>query len=215
MHRKILLLLIAILITNGCATRQLVDQMSGSSAQRLITHSIDKMISALPDAEFTKMKDKTLFIVSHFIIENKLTEYALERLKFELQDTFECTLIDNPIEADFELHVFFTSLGTDQDLIGLTFPFLYLPEIAGSINVNILALDMFHGISEMYYYIVDNEKAEISRGSYISAVTKSERLATPIVSIPIRNEIKKETVPNGTPDDTERRGDQSPPGQNN
>lgn len=185
MKRYICLFFGLIVMITACSTRQAIDNLAGSTEQRLITHSIDKLMKALPEDDFNKLADKNVYFESQFIKADALTDYANSRFLVELEQNFNCTIVKQRDEADFNVKVFFTSLGTDQDSAGFTIPPFSIPGISGSVKIDLLALDMYHGISELYYYIFDNTSKIGLRGEKIKAVIRTDKLATPIISIPI------------------------------
>jgi hypothetical protein len=102
----------------------------------------------------------------------------------ELLDRFNSRLVDSPEEAEYQVHFFFNAIGTDQDSFGITTPELYLPGVGVS-QIDFIALEMFHGISEGYYYITDNRNAETMRGMLQKARVRTDRLNLPFISFPL------------------------------
>lgn len=178
-------LLGAFLVLNiACSTRQVVDGLAGATEQRLITHSIDKLMNNLPAEDFSQLSTKKVYLVSHFINKKELanlTDYAVSLLKSELEEKYQCLMVEDVTRADFELIVFFTSLGTDRDVAGFTLPPLLLPGTAGAITIDILALDMYHGVTELYHYIKDRTNQVMVKGEKIKAVVRTDKLALPII----------------------------------
>ena len=86
--------------------------------------------------------------------------------------------------ADYQVHFFFNAIGTDQDSLGITTPQLFLPGVGVS-QIDFIAVEMFHGVSEGYYYIVDQQQAEILRGGLQKARVRTDRLNLPFISIPL------------------------------
>ncbi|MBN2283320.1 MAG: hypothetical protein JXO48_05475 [Deltaproteobacteria bacterium] len=169
----------------GCSTRQVVDTFSGSTEQRLLTHSIDKLMRSLPEKDFSSLTGESIFLETVFVLDSSVCAYATARLKKELEERYRCVIVDTPGEADRELFVFFTSLGTGNDKAGLSTPPLMVPGMGGTMAIDILALDMYHGVAELYYYLRDPATGTTTRGERVKAVIRTDSLATPVLTIPI------------------------------
>ena len=176
-----------LLILSACSTRQIAPELSGATAQRLVTHSIEKLITSLPKEDFTSLSRKPVFIKSHFIKKSDILEYADQMLRLELQQQFNLKVIESPADADFELHFFFTSLATDNDTYGLTIPIVNFSDTSQSTNIDIFAVDMYHGISEMMYYVKNNETQSIVKKRKLIARIRSDKFSTPIIDFPLSN----------------------------
>ncbi|MCW8876800.1 MAG: hypothetical protein OQJ89_02715 [Kangiellaceae bacterium] len=174
-------------ILSACSTRQVAPELSGSTAQRLVTYSIEKLISELPAEDFAQLGQKKVHIQSHFIKENQVLSYADQMLRLDLLRRFNLNITDELNEADIELHFFFTSLGTDTDTYGLTIPIVDFSDTSQSTNINILAVDMYHGISEFMYYVKDNETNKIIKKRKMIARIRNDKFSTPILDFPISN----------------------------
>jgi hypothetical protein len=74
-------------------------------------------------------------------------------------------------------------MGDMNFFVGNT-PEFVIPSV-GTITIDIIALDMYHGVSEVYYYITEQDGGKVSRGDRIRSIIRTDRLALPIVSIPI------------------------------
>ena len=99
-------------------------------------------------------------------------------------DKYKCRLVDDPADAEMEAYVFFTSLGTDIDKFGLSTPELAIPGVGVS-SIDLLALEMFHGISELYYYIEDDKGQIIAKSDMIKTTVRNDSLALPLITIPL------------------------------
>ncbi len=176
---------IAIAFTAGCSTRDLQSSLSGSTSQRLVSHSIDDVVLKLPEAEFSQLAGKRLYLDSHFIQKSELKDYAHQRLALELSNRWGAEVVSSPESADMALSVFFTSLGTDLDNFGITIPLTYIPAFDEGTSLNVITLEKFHGISELYYFLGPIGKQ--SRGDTIQAVVKTDALGLPFITIPLSN----------------------------
>jgi hypothetical protein len=139
----------------------------------------------LPEKDFLPLKEQAIYLECHFIENNTSLKYAKKRLELELMEKYQITLSSDPESADKILHVFFNAIGTDQDNFGLKTPDFIVPGAASSIGIDILTLDMYHGVSELYYYIIDQNEELIVRGEKIRSTIRTDKLALPIISIPI------------------------------
>ena len=169
---------------NGCATREVHEQYSGSTAQRLVTYSIQKLAKNLTSKDFEHMRGKNVFMKSHFIVENQDLTYAHDYLSLEFRRRFGINMVSET-EADYIFDLFFSSLGTDQDTYGLTVPLINLSDTSQSVNIDLLAVDMYHGITEARLFITDVEtKAIVSRKKMLARV-RTDKFSTPIFSFPV------------------------------
>ena len=182
-----LTILFLALFLSACTTRQIAPELSGATAQRLVTHSIEKLIASLPKEDFASIGQKPVYIQSHFIKKNDVLKYADQMLRLDLQQRFNLQMTDNLKDAVIELHFFFTSLATDNDTYGLTIPIVNFSDTAQSTQIDILAVDMYHGISEMMYYVKDNEANKIVKKRKLIARVRNDKFSTPIIDFPISN----------------------------
>ncbi|MFW5926777.1 MAG: hypothetical protein ACOCSR_01890 [Wenzhouxiangella sp.] len=174
---------VLIILLAGCGSRQLQDSLVGSTAQRLVTHSIDDLVGRLPDSDFAGLAGQRLFLSSHFIEYPDIREYADRRLAIELARRFDIEIVAERRTADAVLNVFYTSLGTDQGYHGFYVPLGFVPGMNETTRVNLITLEQFHGVAEMYYFI--GETGTERRGDLIRARTRSDALGLPIITIPI------------------------------
>lgn len=178
-------LFVLTLIISSCATRGIHDKYLGATEQRLITQSLDKLIKKLPEQDFKLIDGHNVYLECYFLEDNQTLKYAKKRLELELREKYSVTLVDGPGSADFVLHVFFNAIGTDQDKAGFKTPDFIIPGAAAASSIDLITLDMFHGISELYYYMVDQKSTVITRGEKIRSTVRTDSLSLPIISIPI------------------------------
>jgi hypothetical protein len=169
----------------GCSTRQLQDSLTGSTAQRLVTHSIDDLVKQLPESDFDNMRDQFVYVESHFVEDSPLKEYADERLAVELRQRFGARLVDNQEEAEWLVNVFYTSLATDRSDFGISIPLGFVPGVSETAKINVITLEKFHGISELYYFV--GHSGSETRSDTYQAVVRTDALGLPLITIPISN----------------------------
>lgn len=174
-----------LILLAGCSSRQLQDSLVGSTAQRLVTHSIDDLVGNLPESDFAPLSGQRVFLSSHFIEYDDIREYADRRLAVELARRFDIEVVTEPLTADAVLNVFYTSLGTDQGYHGFSLPLGFVPGLDETTRINLVTLEQFHGVAEMYYFI--GETGTEQRGKLIQARTRTDALGLPIITIPISN----------------------------
>ena len=180
-----LALLAVIFFNASCSTRGVHDQYFGATEQRLVTHSLDQLVSMLPEKDFMPLKERKIYVECHFLEDSFPLKYALKRIEMELVQKYSCTVVDAPESADVIYDFFFTALGTDQDSMGFRTPEFMVPGAAGTVSIDLIALDMYHGVSELYYYITEPDAGKISRGERIRSIIRTDKLSLPIISIPI------------------------------
>lgn len=182
---RTLLIVIGVYLTTACSTRDVQSELNGSTAQRLISHSIDDLISKISDENLVNLKGQKLFINSYFMDSNQFKDYADHRLALELNSRFGAIIVDSQSESEQVMTVFYTSLATDFDSFGISIPFGYIPGVDESTKLNILTLEKFHGISEMYYYV--GPTGTENRSKVIHAKVKTDALGLPFITIPLSN----------------------------
>lgn len=185
------LFLIFLLLLAGCSTRGLNDRYASVTEQRLVTQSLDKLVKALPAVDFEPLRKQTVYLQGYFIeptVEgtrySPLLKFARQRVKLELMEKYQCKMVKSPEKADYQVHFFFNAIGTDQDSLGITLPQIFLPGVGVS-QIDLIAVEMFHGVSEGYYFIVDKRQAETLRGKLQKARVRTDRLNLPFISIPL------------------------------
>lgn len=185
MKVSLALIIIFTFFISGCSTRQVISELDGSTAQRLITHSVDHLMQKIPADDFAFCSAKKVYIQPHFIKESPMVSYATDRFKMELLQRFDCRLADSKNDSDYTIDLFFTSIGTEHDTFGLSVPFLVIPGYTAATDINLLAVEMFHGISEMYYYVSDTEGQFLFRRDKTMAKVRTDSFALPFITLPL------------------------------
>ncbi len=177
-------LVLALALLSGCAARELQDNLAGATAQRLVTYAIEDLVSQIPEADFAPYRGQAMRLDSHFIAEDKLRNYADQRLARELLQRFDIRIVD-PLdpEARFSLSVFYTALGTDQGLLGFYLPLGAVPGMDDNTRINLISLEQFHGVAEMFYFIDGEDMTR--QGPRLLGRTRTDALGLPIITIPI------------------------------
>ncbi|RFF28516.1 MULTISPECIES: hypothetical protein [unclassified Wenzhouxiangella] len=174
---------LALVTLTACSTREVQDSLAGATAQQLLTHSIDDLVRALPADDFSPYAGRRVHVVSHFPEYTGVKQYADERLGVELTRRYDIDVVDDADKADIELQVFYTALGTDQDQKGFYIPIGFMPGVDESTQVNLVTLQQFHGVAEMYYFI--GPTGTERRGAILQSRTRTDALGLPIITIPI------------------------------
>lgn len=185
----LLALLFAGLLT-GCSTRQEGKAFHGSTEQRLVTHSINHLMASLSEEHLSVIQGSKLHLATHFVVDGQVLKYATERLRLELVERFRVELTGRE-QADYVLDMFFTSLGTDRDSLGLALPIVNFSDPDQSTVLNLLAIDMYHGISEGYFYLTRVSDGHTVKKNLVGSRVRSDNIATPILSIPISDMQEK------------------------
>lgn len=186
MHTSTLRLILigsSLLLLTACGTRQVQDSLTGATAQQLMTHSIDDLAQSLPDEDFALHAGKRIQLASHFVEYTGLQEYADRRLAVELARRFDIEVVDDPLSAELRLEVFYTALGTDHSRKGFVLPLGFVPGLEQSTQIDLITLDQFHGVAEMYYFLGPSGSEQ--RGDVLQARTRTDALGLPIITIPI------------------------------
>jgi len=139
----------------------------------------------LPDKDFEDLRSAKVFVEPFFISDPQLLKFAVKRFEMELSYRFGAELVDEPEGSDIIISVFFNSIGTDTDDFGIKTPDFIIPGVGGGLGIDIITVDMYHGISEMYYYISDRNENTVRRGENLKAVIRTDKLSLPVISIPI------------------------------
>ncbi|GGY81537.1 hypothetical protein [Marinobacter zhanjiangensis] len=190
--RSLCSLLLSVLIALslvGCSTRQLTDNLEGSTAQRLVTHSVDDLIGKLPQEHLSGLRGQRVYLETHFLHTSGVKNYADKRLALALQRRFGAQLVDSEAEADQIMTVFYNSLATDQSDFGFSIPLGFIPGTGANAKINIITLEKYHGIAEMYYFL--GPTGVEHRSATLQAVVRTDALGLPLITIPISN-LKRE-----------------------
>lgn len=169
----------------GCSARQVQDNLAGATAQRLVTYAIDELVSQIPEQDFAAFRGQTLVLESHFITGDEIRSYADQRLARELNERFGIQVIvgRTVMITPHRLSVFYTALGTDTGLLGFYLPLGFVPGVDETTRINLITLEQFHGVAEMYYYIESD--GQTTRGARLLGRTRTDALGLPIITIPI------------------------------
>jgi len=173
------------LLLAACSTRQIREDYAGATEQRLVSHSINDLMEILPDKDISILAGHKVFLECFFLDNSPQFQYARERLAMRLIEKYHCELVSDPADAQFQFDVFFTAIGTDYDKFGLSTPELILPGAGGVSSIDIITLEKYHGISELYYYILDSGNRMLAKGETIKKVVRNDSLALPVITIPI------------------------------
>jgi len=119
----------------------------------------------------------------YFLEEHPLTDYSQRLIDTQLQLTHGIGVADAGEPSAAELDVFFNSMGTDNDQFGLTLPTLGLTP--GASSIDLLALDMYHGITEGYAMIRSAADGGIQKTERVLARIRRDNVSTPIINFPI------------------------------
>lgn len=181
----------ALIMTTGvmlasCSTRQVVDPLSGSTAQRLVTYSLDQFIEELlAQPEIVAIAGETVQLGVYFLREHPLADYSERLIDAQLQLTHGIRVAGPGETSAAELDVFFNSMGTDNDAFGLSVPTLGLTP--GASSINLLALDMYHGITEGYAVVRSEEGGSIQKTETLLARIRRDNVSTPVIDFPINH----------------------------
>ncbi|HOO45078.1 MAG TPA: hypothetical protein PLM29_02515 [Deltaproteobacteria bacterium] len=181
--------LLVILMLCSCSTRQISDRYSGATEQRLTSHSVNDLMEKLPGEHFSTIQGKKIAVTCHFLNNIEPVAYARERLEMELINTYNARIVSDEVDAELRLHVFFTAIGTDLDSFGIRIPELVVPGAGVLSAIDVIALEMFHGVTEVYYYFLDEQETIVLKGEPLKAIVRNDTLKLPIISIPI-NTVK-------------------------
>ena len=172
------------LVLAGCTTRQVSSTLEGSTAQRLVTFSIDKFIEGLAEQpEIAALAGQTVHLRVHFLKDHQLLDYADRLLTAQLQIVHKVKIAERTEPAQYDIDVFFNSIGTDSDDFGLSVPTLGLVP-TGDGRIDILTLDMFHGITEGYA-IIEADNGDIQQTDRVLARIRRDDVSTPFISFPL------------------------------
>lgn len=186
---RLTLLLLCLGMLAACTTRQVQDSLAGATAQQLVTHSIDDLMRHLPAEDFAPHAGKRVHLSSHFVEPAGIQSYADWRLGMELVRRFDMKLVSDPTAADIRIEVFYTALGTDQSVKGLVIPLGFVPGVSETARIDLITLDQFHGVAEMYYFL--GPSGVEHRSEVLQARTRNDAIGLPIITIPINSAERK------------------------
>jgi len=67
----------------------------------------------------------------------------------------------------------------------LSIPFINATDTSQSTRIDLLAIDMFHGISEMMYYVKHRSSNQVVKKGKIKARVRTDDVSTPVISFPV------------------------------
>lgn len=182
--RQLAVTTLAAALLGGCSTRQVSDTLAGSTAQRLVTLSLDNFIEDLAkQPEVAALAGKTIHLGVHFLKDHQLLDYATRLIGAQLQIIHGMKIARPEMVADFEVDVFFNSMGTDSDDFGLSIPTLGLATTPDG-TIDILALDMYHGVTEGYA-IIKTDDGQIQKTERVLARIRRDNVSTPVFNFPL------------------------------
>ncbi len=170
---------------SGCATRQVSDSLQGSTAQRLVTYSLERFVVELLDQpELAQIEGKSVALKVMFLHDHTLLPYATELLRQRLAARSGSLLVTDEHEADLQVTVFFNSIGTDYDSFGLSLPTFGLASTPDA-KINVLAVDMFHGVTEGYAVLQPQNDTGQLRTRRLLVRVRADNVSTPVVDFPV------------------------------
>lgn len=168
----------------GCSTRQVSTVLEGSTAQRLVTYSLDQFIEELTDQpEVSALEGKSVHLGVHFLADHPLMDYATRLITAQLYLAHGIKAAPPAEATEYELDVFFNSMGTDSDDFGLSIPSLGL--VASADSINILALDMYHGVTEGYAIVKSTADGSMQKTERMLARIRKDNVSTPVIDFPL------------------------------
>ncbi len=177
--------LVMLSVLSSCSTRQLSDTVPGSTAQRLVTYSLEKFVRDLmQQSEMQSLTGQKIALNVHFLKDHALLGYATQLIRYQLERKFQVEFAHHNEPAQYEVDVFFNSIGTDYDSYGLSIPGFGLTTSPDS-RISILSIDMFHGITEGYALFKNMENATTDRTQRILARVRADNVTTPILEFPV------------------------------
>ena len=175
--------LILLCISSACTTRQVTDAVSGSTAQRLVTYSLEAFVDELfSQPQFEPIAFSKIDLNVHFLKDHVMLDYATAVLGFQLQSKHQIELTETGEASDYEVDVFFNSLGTDYDTFGLSIPSLGL---TANETVSVLTADMFHGVTEGYALVKRVGGTAVERTEKILTRVRTDNITTPVIDFPL------------------------------
>ncbi|MGQ7844520.1 hypothetical protein ACUNV4_08595 [Granulosicoccus sp. 3-233] len=180
--------LLSACVLAGCSTRQVSTTLEGSTAQRLVTYSLDQFIEDLTaQPEITALEGKTVHLGVHFLSDHPLMGYATRLIAAQLNMSNDIRVAAPADPVEYELDVFFNSMGTDSDDFGLSVPSFGL--VASAESINILALDMYHGVTEGYAIVKTTADGSLQQTERVLARIRKDNVSTPVIDFPL-NQVK-------------------------
>lgn len=168
----------------ACATRQQSDTLQGSTAQRLVTYSLEKFVKELLNQpEMTALYNRTIRLNVHFLEDHPMVNYASALISRELEAMHSVSVAESGEKATGDLEIFFNSIATDQDSYGLSVPTFGLASTPDT-RINLLAVDMYHGVTEGFA-VIQTSDGGIQRTQRLLSRVRADNFATPVLDFPV------------------------------
>lgn len=181
--RKLAVVLLVCFLLVGCASRQIVDHYQGSTAQRLVTKSIDRAVSTFPTDLVSLLRGKKVKVTFNLLEGTKDQEYFKSRFLLQLRLN---KIIPVETDPDYHLDVFCTSLGTDNNTIGFSTPELVTTTGNYIASIKVFGMDVFRGITE-YYCILRDNNDNYQKTTYLKGESKSDKMFLLYLTIPFND----------------------------
>lgn len=182
--RKAVIAVCLVSMLTACATRQPSDTLQGSTAQRLVTYSLEKFVDELlSQPQLSALANSKTQLRVHFMQDHPMVNYATALITRQLEVGQGIRVAANGEETANGIDVFFNSIGTDQDSFGLSVPTFGLASTPDT-RINVLAVDMYHGVTEGYA-VVQLAGGEVQRTQRVLARVRADNFATPVLEFPV------------------------------
>lgn len=169
---KKLILLPLCLLLYSCTARQVVSIYEGSTAQRLVTYSINRSVENFPVRALKIMKGKKVYIEFNYLQGMTGHSYLHSRIVSELKNK-GVTVVDDKSKADMDMDVFCTSLGTDNSYAGLNTP--SVPTLFGTLpSIKLFGVDLYRGITGFYFFLYNKDGTINLKSKVVKGETKSD-----------------------------------------
>jgi hypothetical protein len=177
------------MISAGCSTRQISEEVNGSTAQRLVTYSVEKFVARLVEhEEFEIVENRVIELNLYFTRDHTLLDYTRELIRYQLEKQYNVEIVSPGSTADYSIGVFFNSIGTDYDSYGLSIPTFGLATTPNA-RLSVLSVDMYHGVTEGYAVLREVGGGRLFRTEKTLARVRADNVSTPIFDFPV-NQLK-------------------------
>ena len=169
---KRLIILPLCLFLYSCSARQVVTIYEGSTAQRLVTYSIDRSVENFPAKALKLMRGQAVYVDFNYLQGMTGHDYLHHRLTAELHNK-GIAVVDDESKATMVMDVFCTSLGTDNSYSGLNTP--AIPTIFGTLpTIKLFGVDLYRGITEFYFFLYNKTGTIRMKSKIVKGETKSD-----------------------------------------
>lgn len=193
---KKLVILFFCLFLYSCSARQVVSVYEGSTAQRLITYSINRSVEDFPVRALRLMRGEKVYIELNYLEGMTGHTYLRHRIVAELNNK-GIDVVEDKSKATMIMDVFCTSLGTDNSYSGVNTP--AIPTIFGTLpTIKLFGVDLYRGITQFYFFLYNKSGTVKMKSKIVKGEAKSDEYNLFFFTLHVSSFYSSRHIPSST-----------------